>query len=243
MPGICMNSITQIHSNLSHPASHCSKWARYDFLSSVLSGMPGICMDSIMQIRSNLNHPASHCSKCARYDFPSTVLSSRPGICMDSIMQIHSNICHPASHCSKCARYVFASAVVSNKMAGICMDSIKVWCIKDQSKKSNYKLHRRKGTSLTLNCLWCTWTLWLSNMHSCTKANFCSIKPHFTAMLYIVIPNNFKSAEPIFILVLVLDLQGCQLHILFPLSYPIQEPLKPRGGRTLVERNLVESHF
>jgi hypothetical protein len=151
-----------------------------------------------MQIRSNLSHPASHCSKCARYDFPSTVLSRMPRICMDSIMQIHSNLCHPASHCFKCARYVFVSAVVS-KMAGICKDSIKVRCIKDQSKKSNYKLHRRKGTSLTLNCLWCMsatmkalmsslhpQTLWLSNMHLCTKDNFWSIKPHFTAMQYIV---------------------------------------------------------
>jgi hypothetical protein len=117
--------------------------------------MSGTCMDSILQIRSNLSHPASYCCKCARYNFPSTVVSRMPGICMNSIMQMHSNLCHPTSHCSKCAIHVFASAVVS-KMAGICINSIKVRCIKDQSKKSNYKLHHRKGTLLTLNCLWCT---------------------------------------------------------------------------------------
>jgi hypothetical protein len=195
MSGTCMDSILPIRSNLSHPASYCCNCARYDFPSTEVSRMPGICMDSIMQIHSNLSHPASHCSKCTRYDFPISVLIRTPRICMNS-MQIHSNLCHPTSYCSKCARYVFASAVVS-KMAGICINSIKVRCIKDQSKKSNYKLHHRKGTSLTLNCLWCTCatitalgsslplhprTLWLSNMHLCTKANFCSINPHFTVM-------------------------------------------------------------
>jgi hypothetical protein len=88
------------------------------------------------------------------------------------------------------------SLPVQYKMAMICIDSIKERCIKDKSKKSNYKLYRSKGTSLTLNCLWCTCatithfgislplhhrTFWLSNMHLCTKANFWSMKPHFTA--------------------------------------------------------------
>jgi hypothetical protein len=42
MSGTCMDSILQIHSNLSHPASHCCKCARYDFSSTVASTMPGI---------------------------------------------------------------------------------------------------------------------------------------------------------------------------------------------------------
>jgi hypothetical protein len=47
---ICMDSIMQIHSNCRHPTSLCSKCARYDFPSTVVSRVTEICIDYIMEI-------------------------------------------------------------------------------------------------------------------------------------------------------------------------------------------------